>query len=162
MNYVRGDMFLKDKEKNYDIMINTVNIVGVMGKGIALEFKNRYPAMFKEYKELCNKKELEIGSLYIYQTEDNKLIINLPTKTHYKYNSEYEYIEKGCKCLKSYLNHLVNDYNMFLKEKGKVAIPPLGCGCGNLDFEEVNKIYIKYLPKLQKNYDIDLYVPRGY
>ena len=76
------------------VIVNTVNTVGVMGKGIAKEFKHRYPEMFKKYQILCESKELTVGKLWIYKSE-TKWILNFPTKTTWKQPSRLEYIENG-------------------------------------------------------------------
>ena len=77
-----------------DAIVNTINCVGFMGKGLALEFSLRYPKLLVDYKEKCSKKEINIGKLYYYK-EDNILIINFPTKKDYKFPSKLEWIEKG-------------------------------------------------------------------
>ena len=75
-------------------IVNTVNTVGVMGKGIALSFKMLYPAMFEEYHRLCLAGKLDIGKLHVYRTP-NKIIVNFPTKKHWRAPSHPEYIELG-------------------------------------------------------------------
>ncbi len=71
-------------------LVNTVNTVGVMGKGIALAFKQRYPEMYRQYRELCQAGELEVGKLFVYQAGD-KIIVNFPTKKHWRSPSRIEY-----------------------------------------------------------------------
>ena len=73
-------------------IVNTVNCVGVMGKGLALEMKKRYPNMFDKYKDYCDKGLIDIGKLWLYKHSDDKWILNFPTKKHWKNGSEYEYI----------------------------------------------------------------------
>ena len=94
IHYITGNLLESDAEA----LVNTVNTVGVMGKGIALQFKNVFPNNFKKYSEACKKKELSIGQLLV--TEENilsgkKIIINFPTKTSWRLPSEYKYIESG-------------------------------------------------------------------
>ena len=84
-------------------IVNTINCVGVMGKGLALEMKNRYPLMFDKYKEYCNNGLIDIGKLWLYKDSDEKWILNFPTKKHWKNNSQYEYIEDG---MKNLLKHI--------------------------------------------------------
>ena len=77
-------------------IVNTINCVGVMGKGIALVFKLRYPEMFDKYQELCKSKMIGIGKLWLYKTSESpQWVLNFPTKFHWKYPSKMEYIEKG-------------------------------------------------------------------
>lgn len=103
-------------------LVNTINTVGVMGAGIALEFRLRYPEMYTKYVKLCNEKKMEIGKLWIYKT-DKKWILNFPTKEDWKNDSKVEYLEKG-------LIKFINTY----KEKGitSIAFPILGSRNGNI------------------------------
>ena len=110
-------------------IVNTVNCVGVMGKGIALVFKLRYPLMFDLYKEHCWNKRIAIGKLWIYKGEsDAPWVLNFPTKFHWKYLSKKEYLEKG-------LEKFCETY----KEQGitSIAFPLLGAHNGGLDKNEV-------------------------
>lgn len=128
IKYLTGDML----DSTAQALVNTVNTVGVMGKGIALQFKNQFPNNYKIYKEACKDKKLKIGDLLVTEGESllsgKKIIINFPTKTHWRYPSEYEYIEKG-------LTALVN----VIQERKiqSIAIPPLGSGNGGLDWTRV-------------------------
>ena len=119
-------------------IVNTVNCVGVMGKGLALEMKKRYPDMFEKYKDFCNKGLIDVGKLWLYKHSDEKWILNFPTKKHWKNPSEYEYIEDG-------MIKFVETY----KERGikTVAFPMLGCSNGGLDKDIVLQIMTKYLIK---------------
>ncbi len=117
-------------------IVNTINCVGVMGKGIALEMKKRYPEMFDKYKDYCDKGLIDVGKLWLYKHSDEKWILNFPTKKHWKNKSEYEYIESGMiKFLETY------------KERGikTIAFPMLGCSNGGLDKDIVIQIMAKYL-----------------
>ena len=119
-------------------IVNTVNCVGVMGKGIALEMKNRYPDMFEKYKTFCDNKLIDIGKLWLYKNPDDKWILNFPTKTHWRYGSEYDYIEKG-------MQKFIETY----KDKNitSIAFPMLGCSNGGLNEENVLEIMMKYFSK---------------
>lgn len=127
-------------ETRCQTIVNTVNCVGVMGKGIALEMKNRYPEMFEKYKDFCQKGYIDIGKLWLYKYSDEKWILNFPTKKHWKDNSEYEYIEEGMK-------KFLNTY----KERGikTIAFPMLGCNNGGLDKDKVLQIMVQYLIKCE-------------
>ena len=128
-------------------IVNTVNCVGVMGKGLALEMKKRYPNMFDKYKDYCDKGLIDIGKLWLYKHSDDKWILNFPTKKHWKNGSEYEYIEEGMK-------KFVETY----KEKGitTIAFPMLGCNNGGLEKDVVIQIMTKYLIKCD-NLIIEIY-----
>lgn len=135
-------------------IVNTVNCVGVMGKGIALVFKLRYPNMFDEYAELCKKHLIVPGKLWLYKGEkDAPWVLNFPTKFHWKYPSKMEYIESG-------LKKFVDTY----KEKGitSIAFPMLGTHNGGLDKDEVKKLMENYLSKCDipiEIYDYDPLAP---
>ena len=136
IEYVDGDFFDFDA----DIRINTVNCVGVMGAGVALAFKNKYPEMFKEYVKQCKAKQIKPGCPSVWKEGDmfskGVEIINFPTKDHWRNPSEYEYIESGLIWLSEYLKG---------REGLIVTLPALGCGHGGLDWEKVKPLIIKYL-----------------
>ena len=94
IEFVTGNFFDYDA----DIRVNTVNCVGVMGAGVALMFKNKFPAMFNDYYRACKENKVAPGIPHIWEEVDlfsSLIIINFPTKVHWKNPSEYEYIEKG-------------------------------------------------------------------
>ena len=148
----KGDMFAEPVEA----LVNTVNCVGVMGKGVALEFKNRWPANFRAYKSLCDAKGLKPGHMFVFDTkelftsEGPRYLINFPTKAHWRSKSKVEYIEDG-------LDALVEA----IREHGieSIAIPPLGCGNGGLDWAEVRPLIEKRLSVLD-DVDIVLFAPK--
>ncbi|MCE5293484.1 MAG: DarT ssDNA thymidine ADP-ribosyltransferase family protein [Chlamydiales bacterium] len=117
-------------------LVNTVNCKGVMGKGIALEFKKRFPAMFLDYKDRCDKQAVKPGVPYIYKTKEEKCIVNFPTKDHWKKDSDLSWIQKG-------LDHIKTHY----KEWGitSLALPPLGCGNGGLNWNIVRSMIMDTL-----------------
>jgi O-acetyl-ADP-ribose deacetylase (regulator of RNase III) len=125
-------------------LVNTVNTVGVMGKGIAQGFRVRYPAMFHEYKELCDKHILKVGTLHCWRGS-SRWVLNFPTKTTWKKPSKLEYIELG---LDAFAEHY--------KTLGirSVSFPPLGCGNGQLEWGEVRPLMLKYL----WNLDIPIFI----
>ena len=125
-------------------LVNTVNCVGVMGKGIAKAFRERYPAMFGPYKRICDEKLLEPGKLWLWQSEDHS-VLNFPTKIHWRNPSRIEWIEMG-------LKKFVDSY----EERGitSISFPRLGCGNGGLDWDEVRPLMERYLAPLP----IDIFI----
>ncbi len=119
-------------------LVNTVNTVGVMGKGIAKEFKQRYPKMFVEYRTLCDKHQLIPGALHLWRGPD-KWVLNFPTKTTWKKASKIEYIEEGLATFRD------NYTRLGIRS---IAFPPLGCGNGNLNWAEVKPLMVRYLCSL--------------
>src|SRR5689334_10996064 len=98
MRFIKGNIFTTTCQT----IVNTVNCFGVMGAGLALECKYRYPDLYLRYKNLCDNKQFTIGQLYLYKT-DGKWILNFPTKYHWKYETKPEYIERGLqKFVKTY------------------------------------------------------------
>jgi O-acetyl-ADP-ribose deacetylase (regulator of RNase III) len=129
-------------------LVNTVNTVGIMGRGIAAIFKQLYPEMYQQYRELCQQGKLDIGMLYIYRTP-NKIIINFPTKKHWRQPSQVEYIEAG-------LRKFATRYQAY--GISSVSFPQLGCGHGELDWEtQVQPIMERHLRRLPIPVYIHLY-----
>lgn len=135
ITYVRGNLF----ESPAQVLVNTVNTVGVMGKGVALEFKRLFPEMFREYQQMCEQGRLEIGRLHLFRTP-GKWVLNFPTKKHWRQPSRTEYIRAG-------LQTFVRMYST--AGIHSVAFPPLGCGHGQLDFaHDVRPLMEQYLRRL--------------
>lgn len=135
ITYVKGDLFQSPAK----VLVNTVNTVGVMGRGIAKVFKEIYPDMFSQYQSLCENKQFQIGQLWLHKTR-HKWILNFPTKRHWRYPSKAEYIEEG-------LKKFVDSYSAL--GITSIAFPQLGCGNGQLDWEKVIKpLMERYLGKL--------------
>jgi O-acetyl-ADP-ribose deacetylase (regulator of RNase III) len=111
-----------------DAYVNTVNCVGVMGKGVALAFKARYPALMTQYKRYCRNNMIMPGELMIWRSPDKKWVFNVATKDHWRNPSRYTWVRQGLNELYKFL------VNMDIKT---IVIPPLGCGCGGLDWNEV-------------------------
>lgn len=148
MKYIKGNLLDAETEA----LVNTVNIVGVMGKGIALQFKENFPQNYKEYIAACKSKQLMPGKLLVVKEltlEGEKIIINFPTKTEWFLKSKYEYIESG---LKELIN-VIKEYNI-----KSIAIPPLGCGNGGLKWEKVKSLMENYLGNIE-NVEIIIYEP---
>jgi len=135
ITYVAGNLFTSPAQ----VLVNTVNTQGVMGKGIALQFKQTFPEMFKNYQALCEKGKIDIGVLWIYKTP-HKWILNFPTKKYWRNPSRAEFIETGLKKFSERFNEL-GIYS--------IAFPALGCGNGELDWENtVKPLMEKYLNKI--------------
>ena len=145
IKYITGNIL----ESKADALINTVNTVGVMGKGIALQFKKAYHNNYKAYVQACKKNEIEIGKLLIVKDSNlssgEKYIINFPTKKDWRKPSEYGFIEAGLEDL----IRIIKDYNI-----KSIAIPPLGAGNGGLEWEKVKKMIENKL----SNIEIDIFV----
>jgi len=150
LNFLNGNIF----NSKAQTIVNTINCVGVMGKGIALVFKLRYPLMFDIYKRYCDEKHIGIGKLWLYNQQPNTpWVLNFPTKYHWKYPSKMEYIEKG-----------LIKFSETYKEKciTSIAFPLLGTHNGGLEREEVKLLMIKYLSKCDipiEVYDYDPSAP---
>lgn len=144
IRYLEGDIFKSPAQT----IVNTVNTVGIMGKGIALAFKERYPEMFEEYKRKCEKRELTAGKLMIWNNAPDHKILLFPTKEHWRSPSKIEYIEKGLETFrKKYLDMGITS----------IAFPKLGTGNGGLKWEDVQPVMEKYLKRLV----IDIYIYIG-
>lgn len=121
-------------EDDAEVLVNTVNCVGVMGKGVALAFKRRFPLNFDYYKSKCDRRLLDPGDVYVFK--GNPTIVNFATKNHWRDGSDLEWIDLGLRSL----------YAFILDDKVKtIAIPKLGCGNGGLDWKDVNALVVKYL-----------------
>lgn len=121
-------------ESDAEALVNTVNTMGVMGKGVALQFKNRYHDNYKAYAEACKRGEVRIGQMLVVRDHSllgEKLIVNFPTKTDWRKPSEYEYVAQG-------LDALVDTINQYGIKS--IAIPPLGAGNGGLRWDRVKQM----------------------
>lgn len=146
--YVEQDIF----ESPAQVIVNTVNTVGVMGKGIAKRYKEVFPEMYQQYRSICERKLFDVGKLWLYKT-DFKWVLNFPTKKHWRNPSKIEFLELG-------LQKFVETY----EEKGinSISFPQLGVGNGGLVWEtQVKPIMEKYLKDLPIDIFIHLYSPTG-
>jgi O-acetyl-ADP-ribose deacetylase (regulator of RNase III) len=136
IKFVRGDIL----ESNCQALVNPVNCVGVMGAGLAKQFKLKYPAMFNQYKWECRDGSYKLGQVRHWYLGGRKVIINFPTKYHWKDKSTIEDIRSGLLDLRKYIveNKITS-----------VAIPKLGCGLGGLDWKDVKLIIGLSLMKLE-------------
>lgn len=146
MKILVGNIF----ESNAMTLVNTVNCVGVMGKGIALEFKKRYPDMFREYEALCKEGKVLPGQPYYYHDLYGTSIINFPTKDHWRSASKLSYVSDGLKWFSANYSQLGIT---------SVAFPPLGCGNGGLTWGMVGPLMYHYLKDLP--IDVEIYAPYG-
>ena len=142
IKFKHGDMF---QEPTHAI-VNTVNCVGVMGKGVALEFKKRWPDNFEAYRKVCRDKKLVPGHMFVFDrgglvSDGPRFLINFPTKNNWRSKSKISYIKEG-------LDDLIRVINN--EDIKSISIPPLGCGNGGLDWEEVKSIIIEKLISLSK------------
>jgi O-acetyl-ADP-ribose deacetylase (regulator of RNase III) len=123
----RGDLLKAD----VDALVNTVNTVGVMGKGVALQFKNAFPENYEAYRRAAKDEAIELGRMFVFdigKLTRPRFIINFPTKKHWKGRSRLEDIEAGLVDLVRVIRKL---------DIKSIAVPPLGCGNGGLDWEDV-------------------------
>jgi O-acetyl-ADP-ribose deacetylase (regulator of RNase III) len=127
LEFVKGDMF----DVHADVRVNTVNCVGVMGAGVALAFKQRYPDMFKEYQRDCRDDRVKPGTMNVWKSLTGDWVINFPTKRHWRNSSRYEDIDAGPDDLRSYLDSV---------GPVTVTLPALGCGHGGLDWARVSRM----------------------
>lgn len=141
-----GDLFASKAQT----LVNTVNTVGIMGKGVALGFKERYPGMFEDYTARCEHKEVRLGKPYLYRDLAGAMVVNFPTKEHWRSPSRLGDIEKG-------LDYFVEHYAEWGIES--VAFPPLGCGNGGLEWSEVGPLIYRKLYRLPIN--VEVYAPYG-
>lgn len=127
INFLQGNLL----EAPVEAVVNTVNTVGVMGKGIALMFKDAFPDNFRAYEKACQRKEVRVGHMFVTERvgfEGPNWIINFPTKQHWRQPSKMEWIAEG-----------LHDLSRVVQERNirSIALPPLGCGNGGLEWSEV-------------------------
>ncbi len=138
LEYKTGDILAEGAEA----LVNTVNCVGIMGRGIALQFKNAFPANFKAYQEACKREEVRPGKMFVFETgqlTNPRFIVNFPTKRHWRGKSRMEDIDAGLVAL---LQEIRN------RKIYSIAIPPLGSGLGGLEWSQVRPRIEKALAEL--------------
>ncbi|WP_449355337.1 type II toxin-antitoxin system antitoxin DNA ADP-ribosyl glycohydrolase DarG [Virgibacillus natechei] len=149
ITYKKGNLL----EDSSDALVNTVNTVGVMGKGIALQFKQAFPDVFREYERECNKGKIHVGQMHVVSTNaliGPKYVINFATKKHWKENSKIAYIKDGLEALLKVTRKL---------EINSIAIPPLGCGYGGLKWADVKPLIQKTFEN--ESIEVNVYLPAG-
>jgi O-acetyl-ADP-ribose deacetylase (regulator of RNase III) len=147
LKIIKGNIFTSSAQ----VLVNTVNCVGVMGAGIALEFRLRYPKMYLEYVELCKNDKIRIGNLWLFKSK-KKWILNFPTKTDWKYPSKESYLHEG-------LRYFIEHYKILNIES--IAFPLLGAQKGGLDPKQSLQIMTSYLDNLSIPVEIYEYDPKA-
>lgn len=146
IRFMHGNLF----ESKAEALVNTVNCVGVMGKGIAYQFRRAYPAMFHDYESRCKRGEVRLGEVTHFREKD-RLIINFPTKGHWRSQSSLTDIHSGLVSLRTLLEK---------EQIHSIALPPLGCGNGGLHWPDVKQAIIEALGPLSA-VDVEVYEPAG-
>lgn len=141
-----GDIFASEAQT----IVNTVNCVGIMGKGIALLFKKEYPAMFEDYAQRCARGDVRLGEPYHYMDLSGGSIVNFPTKGHWRSATRLDDVEAG-------LDYFVKHFRTW--GITSVAFPPLGCGNGGLDWSTVGPLMYSKLRNI--GVPVELYAPYG-
>ncbi len=141
-----GNLF----ESQAQTLVNTVNCVGVMGKGIALEFRKRFPDMFDDYVARCRRHEVRLGQPYLYKRLLPPWVLNFPTKDHWRSVANLASIVGG-------LQHVLRNYQSW--GITSLAVPPLGCGEGQLEWRVVGPTLYRYLARME--IPVELYAPYG-
>lgn len=148
--YIKNGDILTSKAQ---AIVNCVNTHGVMGKGLALLYRKKYPDMFTAYRRACLDNKVKTGSMHLWKvSNEDKWIINFPTKDHWRNPSQMEWIITG-----------LQDLVKVVKDKGftSVAIPPLGCGLGGLNWYLVKKEILKVCEESLSDIRIEIYEPEN-
>lgn len=138
IEYRNGDLF----DSGCQILVNPVNCVGVMGAGLALQFKQKYPAMFAAYRTMCARRQLQPGGLQLVKVSDEnpKWIVNLATKDDWRKPSQLSWVEEGLQSLRQFLRDTKAE---------SAAVPALGCGYGSLSWSAVQSLIEQKLGGLE-------------
>ncbi|MCH8863713.1 MAG: macro domain-containing protein, partial [Proteobacteria bacterium] len=150
IKFKTGDILSEDAEA----LVNTVNCVGVMGRGIALQFKNAFPENFKAYAAACKREEVQPGKMFVFEVNklnNPKYIVNFPTKRHWRGKSRIEDVRAG-------LDALAEEIRM--RNIRSIAIPPLGSGLGGLNWDDVRPLMEEALGALA-DLDVIVFEPKG-
>ena len=142
--YLDGDLL----EDDADVLVNTINCVGAMGAGIALQFKHKFPFNFLRYQQICRLGKVRPSDILIYE-EEGQTIYNLATKDQWRESSRMSWISKGCSNLKKEIQS---------NSIKSIAIPALGCNNGGADWPRVKSILEKWLQGL--NCEVRIYLPK--
>lgn len=139
-----GDLF----KSKMQTLVNAINCAGIMGKGVALEFKQRFPAMYEDYVARCNKQQVHLGEPYLYRSASLPWILNFPTKDHWRSASHLPDIVAGLE----YLERHYHEWGIT-----SLAVPALGCGKGRLEWRIVGPILYRHLSRF--DIPVELYPP---
>ena len=145
INFIQGNIL----ESNAYAIVNPVNCEGYMGKGLAYQIKQQYPKTYEDYSIVCKQGGLSIGQIHCFK-ENQKMIINFPTKNKWRAKSNISYIIDALPAVVDF----IIDNNI-----KSIAIPPLGCGLGGLEWEEVKQILLEYLEPIAYKLEIYIYQP---
>lgn len=146
LKIIVGDLFASRAQT----LVNAVNCVGVMGKGLALEFKKRFPLMFEDYVERCRRNQVTLGQPYVFRDRSGLMVMNFPTKDHWRSSSRLIDLEQG---LDYFIDHYA-DWGV-----SSVAFPALGCGYGGLAWAEVEPVMVGKLGDLP--IAVEVYAPHA-
>ncbi|MCX6911290.1 MAG: macro domain-containing protein [Verrucomicrobia bacterium] len=146
ITFKKGNLF----DSHMQTLTNTVNTVGIMGAGIAKQFKIRFPVMFKDYEERCRHNLVKTGMPYLWKPSGSNRawVLNFPTKQHWRNSSRMEWIKQG-------LEYLAEHHQEWGIQS--LAIPALGCSLGGLNWEEVKPVMVHYLAQLP--IPVEIYEP---
>lgn len=131
-------------------LVNAVNCVGVMGAGIALEFKRRFPSMFEDYRARCRRGEVRLGKPYLFRPARPPWVLNFPTKGHWRDASQLADVVAGLEAVEA----RYKDWGL-----ESLAVPALGCGMGQLEWRDVGPLLYRYLSRL--GISVELFAPFG-
>ena len=148
IEYKNGNLL----QSNVEALVNTVNTVGVMGKGIALQFKQAFPENFAAYEKAAKRQEILPGKMFVYETgnfTNPRYIINFPTKRHWRGKARLDDIEAG-----------LQDLLRVIREKNirSIAIPPLGCGFGGLNWEDVRPLILAAMESMPDVQQVSVFI----
>ena len=132
VEYVKGNIF----DSDCICLVNPVNCIGVMGAGLALQFRRKYPRNYELYKIMCENYSIGIGRP-MFVRESGKVIINFPTKYHYRNKSKIEYLDKSLCAIPDLLNKI---FDGTIPVKNTIAFPAIGCGLGGLEWSQVKNL----------------------
>ncbi|EAY30457.1 macro domain-containing protein [Microscilla marina] len=132
-------------------IVNPVNTVGVMGKGLALEFKKRFPTNYDLYRAACKNDEVHTGQMFVTHTDNTPgIIVNFPTKQHWRGKSKLAYVSEGLDDLAKVIA---------AEKMASIALPPLGCGYGGLAWTEVKRLIEEKLSEVANDVEVIVFEP---
>lgn len=147
IEFVKGDIF----ENPSNVLVNAVNCMGAAGRGLALQFRQKFPKMFRDYQTVCRNGALRVGYIHIWQNPNPQpeWIINFPTKDHWKNPSKIEYITDGLEALVTWVKQ---------QKITSISIPPLGCGLGKLPWPSVRAEILKAFAEFENEQSVKIVI----